>query len=267
MMGCGPSHPVDAGVDAAVDARDPRFPGPDTCSPTAPCGCLGTSLRCDCATPCPESSQCSPLAPICLGSDTADFIDTCGFRDESFTYCASGDPCLVRRGPRDEGVCIPVETCLELNAPDPPLMTLGTGECRWSTGESVDTAPPAVACPESTFPFLHCGGSCGSSFCPSIDNGIFQRDQMSCVGVNAERGSGICAYGEDYCLEDDPEANRWNLGGCGVIADAPCACLVMDHAPEPARELGFLVEMEACRAYAAAHPGSTKCVDADWSPL
>lgn len=173
----------------------------------------------------------------------------------------------MQRG-SDEGVCVPVETCLELAAPDPPLMTLGTGECRWSTNEPVDSAPPSVPCPESTFPFLHCGGSCGSGFCPSMEMGIVQRDQMSCVGVNAERGYGICAYGEEYCLEGNPEANRWNLGGCGYERE-PCACLVMDEnpEPEPGRERGFFVDLQTCRAYAAAHPGSTKCVDADWSPL
>lgn len=90
---------------------------------------------------------------------------------------------------------------------------------------------------------------------------------MSCVGVNAERGYGICVYTQHYCLESDPERNELRLGGCGVAAETPCACLVMDHTLEPDQELGYLVEVEACRAYAAAHPGSTKCVDADWSPL
>lgn len=267
--GDGPATDTDSGVDSGPN---PLYPGPDTCSPHGEmaCGCLGTSRRCDtCADRCPELTGCSTLAPLCFGADGNGYTDECLWSSfggrPSFLYCASGDPCLVNPETMG-GACIPVETCLALTTADPPV-TVGNGGCRWSTGEPADVAPPSVACPETEPPFRSCGGSCGSDYCPPLRPFLGQREQMSCVGVNAERGYGICVYAQDYCLERDPDRNRFNLGGCDVVADAPCACLVMDHTLEPDQELGYFVELEACRAYAVAHPGSTKCVDADWSPL
>ena len=80
----------------------------------------------------------------------------------------------------------------------------------------------------------------------------------SCVGINAERGLGLCAF--ERCQEGHPA-----LADPG-LRDGEVACLTPLTDGRPA-EYGWFTYRDACVAYRDHYPEAFDCLGVDWSPI
>lgn len=133
--------------------------------------------------------------------------------------------------------------------------------CYYSDLTRVETGPPAEACPANVserWPF--CGLECGG--CRDIPE---QSGYNGCVGLNDERGIGVCARG-DSCTPGafilDPE--KWELFG----EPEPIACLVLrDPLTDEYWQWGWPTGAATCRAYRERYPYRFDCRDFDWTSI
>jgi len=132
-------------------------------------------------------------------------------------------------------------------------------ECYYRDRTPVVTGPPSEACPDSlSDAFRFCGRECEG--CDISDDQPFL---PSCLGVNDERGIGICTDrgcrpGEEVL---DP---AYAMDRYGEVT----ACLVPRHAETREYwEYGWAVGLETCKAYRALYPEDFDCRDIDWSSV
>ena len=135
-------------------------------------------------------------------------------------------------------------------------------ECVYSDLTPVVTGPPEQACPEQPsedFPF--CGTDCGSC--------SWEPDRMpylGCVGLNDERGVGVCAL--DFgCRANDFSLDPANWEGLDFIRE-PLACLLLRD-PETGEwwEGGWLTAEASCKAYRELYPDRYDCRNYDWESI
>jgi hypothetical protein len=150
-------------------------------------------------------------------------------------------------------------------------------DCVWSDGTPVVTGHPDVPCPASVSrdaPF--CGGACGYVACPETPGGtgVFgpSGGSRSCLGVSDQRGYGLCVWSDWRCTSEWQRARPdliedWFDQCSDAYRGQPCACMVLEPASADGVERGSFVLASACTAYAAAHPGTVRCRDAQWNEL
>jgi hypothetical protein len=158
------------------------------------------------------------------------------------------------------GRCFGIEYCRD-------VVAAGLGDeigCFYSDwSEFVDGPPPEPECPpapDELTPF--CGGGCATGGCP-FHGGTDPEWRVSCVGVNEERGLGICAFGTTIGCGEDTMSN-W----CELRFGRPCACLRLRLADGELDERGFTTFATSCRAYRERYPGDVECMEPEtWVPL
>lgn len=234
----------DSAVDAAGDADDtcPLLAGiRESCRPR--CGDID----------CPEDERCAPSLGFCLPQVRSSCVSNLRSGPDGFSvHCADGTYCVTSDSLDDElarGPCTGLAECL-----DAPRFGL---TCFHYDRSVVTAAPPDAECPapvDARTPF--CGASCPTE-CADIDLGDDIVRTNGCIGVNAERGLGLCAF--DRCRPGHPALDdaRWYDG------DVTCLTPLAEDAPD----WGWFTYRDACRAYRALHPEAFECLGFDGEPI
>lgn len=235
----------------------------------------GCDDLCDGVRECPfEGAVCRTDWDLCVPPDLHRTFEGC---NHPFTgtpepgpakQCPRADfACLddLRSGPNiDErgqalgAGCVHISYCLA----DPAFRP--NHDCYYSDLTRVRTGPPTEACPaDVSTVFTFCGPECGS--CPPVEDSPGNW-YYGCVGVNDERGTGICAF-QDACgpgsalLEEETSELLFGPGH-------PPACLVQrDPVSGEYWDWGWTVSVEACAAYRERYPDAFDCRDFDWETI
>lgn len=89
--------------------------------------------------------------------------------------------------------------------------------------------------------------------------------EPSCIGLNEERGIGLCTYslgcGPEHILLD-PENFSLFFEEMGL--DEPVSCLAFVRGGV-VDEWGWITSLAGCRAYRDLYPCSVDCMDYDWT--
>ena len=261
LAGCFGAHGEDdEGLVAVVDGG----------SAEAPCGRIGSAIRCGGECPpvdCGEGSSCDEVVGHCVYDQDRCWL----WRDRSDTggnmrYCPSGRLCAIdtERAARSDwsGPCVDPAYCAE---------AAGSGDqptCWYVDRTPYVDGPPEEACPPSPHGFSHfCGGECGG--CDPFPS-PFTMTASACAGVNEERGLGLCVFGaERVCERDANESGRIEYFE-GITRErewGPIACMALVGEDGELPDWGWFVFEEGCRAYRDRYPGQVECVDNDWQPL
>lgn len=161
------------------------------------------------------------------------------------------------------GICLGTDYCREAYAAG--LTDVACVYSDWT--EFVDGPPEVEACPpapDELAPF--CGAACSEDGCPYHNHGLWGGEwHFSCVGVNEERGLGICAFGgRNGCAEGSPGY----AATCEAFYGRPCACLRQRLGDGTLDERGFVTMASSCLAYRAMYPSGVECMNPEtWSLL
>ncbi len=232
---------TDGGADALVDSSvlidaqlDEAHLDADG-GPIGRCDPIGGIQQCwpDCEA-CSDGTGCSraPSYALCTG-------DVLGCFGEA-SYCVEPKQYCFR------GTCMAAEFCADLHRSELE------DRCTYNAGEIYLTGPPVEACPApldslSTF----CGEDCAPcSTEPIVLGGSFGR----CVGLNDERGLGLCGLSTPCDASSGPTLDLYN----DFIVDPICLVELGESGLQP---LGYVVAESACVAYVERYPGDFACVD------
>ena len=247
--------------DAPTDARRP---GDAWRIDAAACATVASFRRCDgdCAGACDGVvGRCDFYADVCR----LELIEQGpGCECAGSWMCATNSqhlpPDAGASTPPFQGTCMPIEFCQAAPLAGLPI------QCVFSDGTpfegSLATGPCAAVGPSTQ----GCGHGCGDTLC-AADRG------ERCIGVSSARASGLCTLTTGFCEQEaggGPSGNGLVLGACAASYGETCGCLVPTPQrldPTGAHERAWPVPVSACRAYAAAYPATTRCVDGDWAPL
>ena len=253
----------DAGVPDAIDG----------------CPVIGGLRGCDdaCDLPCPSGYYCAEAADVCVRTDGFDHPPgppTClvylPAADDPPTnvYCHDASQCVPDLQALADrhvlaGFCVPEAYCHQ--AEEAGLQ----GRCYYHDATQYIDGPDWVTtCPggaDPTVPF--CGGACGG--CPSLPVPPYYVPfdfQISCLGINEERGYGFCAYMTQSPCQRGYE-RRWAELDATYGSPSVCAVARDPASPDGLSEYGWLTLEATCLAYAAAFPDDFACVRDDWIPL
>ena len=271
-VGCFRSRatPDDASVssDAGIDARTMPDGGDWACGMWGDyyrCSCPG--IRLDCGT---LGLVCSGGVGVCVESNRDERGEnSCDLRTEhpqSRHYCFHGDFCANSFNEETRGGCIDASYCramIELGLPH---------ECFYDDLTPFVNGPPyPPECPEPAEPLLpHCGGPCGP--CPYVmgNFGSSVQQQQSCIGLNEERGYGLCAInGVETCARPELAGRPFYAEEFMIGYGVQLACMVLldDEAEDGLADNGAWVPLDNCRDYVARFPGSYACVDTEWQRI
>jgi hypothetical protein len=240
---------------------------------------LGPHQRCDELCPvCSEDRGC--FESICLPQDPLYRPDGCAISlrgEDAFSgnRCFDSRSCLQRRDDPDfdtqvYGVCVDDEVCDQLVNIEAPE----TYACRYFDGSEYEDGPSyPTECPEIA-PGVgdlgsFCGGACGECQPVSVF-GAANGDWVSCVGINEERGYGVCALtGDSAPLRCRPapgvnEVSYWRGadGWGGNDADGEyrrAHCMRLRQEDGTPHVSGWVVMGDTCAAYVRNFPGSFEC--------
>lgn len=271
LVGCFRSSGSDTG-DAGTLVSDGGVSDGD---PSAPCGRIGGHEICGDETcpgfECPSvRSTCSRILGVCKdpgawnpepGSNGC-WNSARDGEGEVATYCPNGQLCASIDTPPDDladyfrgSGCVDVAYCEQVRDEGADV------QCWYS-----DTTPfvdgPPLECPEdvhrvSTF----CGPSCGG--CEWYDSRPLAEN--GCIGVNEERGYGVCAFAANStCVSSSSNAELTLFPPDGELGAAVCMLQLVDGVVP---EFGHKVFIDACRAYRDRFPDSIDCVDGLWNTV
>ena len=270
-VGCFRSRgtPDDASVssDAGIDARTMPDGG------DWPCGMWGDYYRCSCPG---IRLDCTLLDLECGGPGVC--VESRGDErgrnicslptDRPLTrhYCFGGDFCAIPLSDEAGGGCVDASYCraaIELDLTD---------KCFYDDlTPFVDGPPSPTECPEPAVPLLpHCGGPCGP--CPYVmgNFGSSFQQQQSCIGLNEERGYGLCAInGAGTCARPEVGGRPFYVEEFMIGYGVQLACMVLfdEEAEDGLADNGAWVPLDNCRDYVARFPGSYACVDTEWQRI
>ncbi|MEM9192132.1 MAG: hypothetical protein AAGF12_23370 [Myxococcota bacterium] len=146
------------------------------------------------------------------------------------------------------------------------------GTCFYSDLSLYENGPPeGGSCPAFEDELTgFCGGPCGEGPCPvaEILRGLPaiepSRLEVSCVGMNEERGFGVCSFeATNACAR----GASWSVVEVCPLFGRTCTCMVQRGPDRVLQDAGFAMSLEACLAYRAEFPEGVECVDQDWQPL
>lgn len=267
----------DGGADGGWPEIDVVAPPDPICEsvpgdPTGACGGVGCYRRCDtCDDPCPGGTRCNHLSYCAPGSATtypARDNRSCRIplRDFELLWgagCASGRPCASATEESDPfytGSCVPVQTCVEARASEPPPFT-----CLYPDGTPVVTGPPETTCPMSDPRDPFCGGACPWRACDQLHATFsFAIPVGDCIGLSDQRGFGLCRVSAATCSEEYPIREEFD---CVEMLGDACVCMVLPGSPAGDANVGSPVLENACRRYRELYPDHVECMSDEWTPL
>ncbi len=250
LVGCFAGHSFE--WEPAVDGGAPRR------GDAGAAGCVDRG--CDSGWRCDRSlDRCVSTVEGCqMWRDRTDD------RAANMRYCGE-NLCLVPH--EDEGAetlagtCVAESTCIE-------ALDGGLGaSCFYVDRSPYVEGPPDEGCPElPEGPSGFCGPGCRG--CEPIPD-PYDTIRASCVGVNEERGLGLCVFNsQEVCERRQNERGRLQYAELATeMRYGRAVCVVPVDAAGRLADWGWFAFDGGCRAYRARYPGVYECVDADWRPV
>lgn len=238
----------------------------------APCGTVGAHEICGAACPgyvCPpERAHCSSTLHVCIDEgESPPGLNICvnRIRDGEggrATYCPNGALCAATSSPlTDPDGYLVGDGCVDVTYCEQAITEGLEGRCYYSDLTPFVSGPP-LDCPDdvheiSTF----CGPGCRG--CEWFN--ATPLAESACVGVNEDRGFGVCAFSaDDTCRFGRPNADLMFYTPELGLGRAVCMLMLVDGVVP---EFGHKVFLDACRTYRDRFPDSVDCVDGLWNTV
>lgn len=257
LLGCFGSH----GPDDVTDSDGGR---------SSDCPPLGGMPTCGdrCEDRCPPDLSCDFSIGVCAPNDEYVRLTREGTDDTgagAMVYCLSGRLGVTGTEPNGsgwfEGSCVDQAVCDEL------LREGGDRVCRYSDRTPYEAGPPAECPSDVPNEFSHyCGPGCGG--CEEFPD-PFYMTATSCIGVNEERGFGLCVFGSAHvCRRSVEERERFELlEGLSDMAYGRVVCMTQRLADGSWPDWGWFAFESGCRGYRSEFPDAIDCVDDDWRSI
>lgn len=260
LLGCFGSHSGDDDRDGSV--------GTDGASVCTEFGATRT-----CRHRCPElgldaclaEQSCHYEMDVCINEDGDVTLSRSSANPdgEVMDYCADGLIGAVPMVPPDTGTrggsCVDPAFCAELERSG------AERRCIYSDHSPFVNGPPSECPAEVPNELSHyCGVECGGCAPGPLP---YMETRSACVGVNEERGFGLCVLGaERVCERSRDERRRFErLETLTEGRFGPVVCMTQRSAEGDEPDFGWFAFESGCRAYRAHFPEAIDCRDANWN--
>lgn len=217
---------------------------------------------------CVAGQFCDHLLDVCVDGDAAtDLTRSARNPDgEVMDYCSDGLLGVVPVEPPPiatrTGTCVDPAFCAELQRTDADF------ECVYSDRSDFVDGPPS-ACPgEVPNEFSrYCGVDCGGCDPFPVP---YMEVRSACVGVNEERGFGLCVFGAERVCDRGGRDEHERFERLETLTEGRfgrVVCMTQRSVDGTEPDFGWLAFESGCRAYRERFGEAIDCRDADWRSI